>query len=251
MENWEKKALENHNQIVAQFEKAKSGDKGEYLLEGSLALRIAAHVLELGGDVSLTEIIEDTGKTKGKEWTFILPGKTECIIADLVDQLVAPGTHAAKEIEQISNSLASAGGIGLPTYALKEKAREADIKNTLVKKGDSYYLWCQYSVDWYAKMEYLKKKIEQAEQEASRIGMLKLEVGCSEEELQKLEMELKSVSPFRVFATSKLKERIDQAKYDLEPKRQALKSALNAEVMLPSLRVELEAAEEECKRQYA
>ena len=240
VEDWEKKALDEHKRIVREFNAGKAGIKSPQLEARSIRLRIATHLLETGGGLTAAEIKKDTDATQGKEWVNTNTDGTAIVLSAVLEDMVAPGSSMKKMLE-------SAGGFGIMNFAVTS---EMNKQNVLVKKGDKYFLWCQDGVDWGAKLATAKEQLERAEKSASSVDRLEAEVAKAEAEIASLKSELDGLGMFKFSEKKTLKSKIESAEKDLSSKRSALKKSQSDKAAIPKLKNAYETARTECKKNF-
>ena len=240
MEDWERKANDEHKRVVREFEAGKRGEKSANMENRSVHLRIANHLLETGGGLTASEIEKDVIATKGKEWVDSNDG-TPLVISAVLDHMVAPGTHLRKTME-------SAGGFGLIDFGI---ASQMDRQNVLVKNGDKYFLWCQDGVDFGAKLETAAKNLGAARKAIEEIDSLEAKVAESEADVASLRSELNGLGMFKFSEKKAVKSKIASAEQSLSELRRSLDGARKAKEAVPSLEAAYEDVCEECRRKYA
>ena len=239
MEDWEKKALDEHKRIVREFNSGKAGIKSPQLEARSVQLRIAMHLLETGGGLTAAEIKQDVDSTKGKEWVDTSPD-TPLVISSVLEHMVSPGSAMKKMLE-------SAGGFGIMNFSVTS---EMNKQNVLVKNGDKYFLWCQDGIDWGAKLATAKEQLERAEKSASSVDRLEAEVAKAEAEIASLKSELDGLGMFKFSEKKALKNKIESAEKVLSSKRSALKKSQSDKAAIPKLKNAYETARNECKKNF-
>lgn len=241
IEEWEKKALEKHEQIVRAFNSGKSGKKSAQLEDGTIRMRIAMHMLETGGGLTTGEIIADAKATEGKKWRNTNTDGTPIDINVVIDDMVAPGSSMKRMLE-------AAGGFGIIDSSLASTINE---QNVLVKNGDKYYLWCQDGIDFGAKLSTVKEKLESAKKSAESIDKIKGEITSNEEKVQALRTEMSGLGFFKFSEKKAIKDKLASAEKALASARSGLQSAERAKSSIQPLTKEYETIREECKKRLS
>lgn len=240
VEDWEKRALDEHKRIVREFNAGKSGIKSAQLQPGNVRVRIAMHLLETGGGLTADEIKKDAEATKGKEWRDTNDDGSALVISAVLDDMVAPGASMKRMLE-------SAGGYGIMDYSLASKMNE---QNVLVKRGNQYFLWCQDGIDWGAKLATAKEKLDKAQKSAVELDKREASIAKAEAELASLRTELDGLGVFKFSEKKAVKTKIENAERSLSSARSELSRAQKDNASIPELTAAYEKAREECRKNF-
>lgn len=238
MEDWEKQALEKHKQIAEAFLSGKLGIKSAQLEDESIRMRIASHLLEVGGGLTVDEIAADAKAMEGKEWRNANADGSPIVINEVLRDMLAPGSNMKRMLE-------AAGGYGIVDYSL---AREMDKQYVLKEKDGRYFLWCQDGIDWGAKLSIAKSKLESAQKDASQVGALKEKAKALQSQIDVLRKELEQLSFFKFSEKKQLKTKLNDEESELRVIASKLSRAESASNVLPKLMQDYEQASVECKK---